>query len=140
VGDIYSSLPPMFRPPRGSQQGHEQTPSADSEKVPISEGPQQHIPDLDSRTLAEHFDLEVPPYASIDTINDILADAMLDGRVDPEAVTSIHEQVVALVHELEWQIATGSVERQVRLVHGRPLADWLALDDVARVLRAGESR
>jgi hypothetical protein len=89
---------------------------------------------LDSRTLAEHFGLAVPPYSATAVINNLLADAMLDGRLSPKDVTDLHEQVVQAVRQLQWEIAVGQVERRVRLVHGRPLSDWLALEDVSRLL------
>jgi hypothetical protein len=95
------------------------------------------VPDLDSRTLAEHFDLELPPYATTETINGLLADALLDGRIDRNALTDLHGEVWAAVCALEWEIGTGLVSRKPRLVGGRPLADWLTLDDVARLLREG---
>jgi hypothetical protein len=40
----------------------------------------------------------------------------------------------AAVHELEAGISAGVLPPR-RLVHGRPLADLLSLDDVARLLR-----
>ncbi len=84
--------------------------------------------------------MKVPPYATGETINDLLAEAMLSGRLDPKMVTDVHEQVVAVVRDLEWQIASGKVDPRVRLVCGRPLADWLSLDDVARLLGQGGVR
>jgi hypothetical protein len=99
--------------------------------------PTSPTPDLDSRTLAEHFGLELPPYATTETINGLLAAAMLDGRIAPKAITDLHAEVWAAVGALEWEIGTGLVSRKPRLVGGRPLADWLTLDDVARLLREG---
>jgi hypothetical protein len=112
-------------------------PVAELAETPLVEGPSS-IPDLDSRTLAEHFGLDVPPYATVETVNGILADAMLDGRLDPKAVTAVHEEIVTAVRELEQEIGSGRVSRTPRLVRGKPLADWLSLDDVARLLRAGK--
>jgi hypothetical protein len=114
-------------------------PRSSSPSSPTSPTPARatHIPDLDSLTLYEHFKLEVPPYATPDTINNLLADAMLDGRIDPKAVTDLHAEVWAAVCALEWEISSGRVSRKPRLVGGRPLADWLTLDDVARLLREG---
>jgi hypothetical protein len=77
--------------------------------VPLSDGPQQPLPDLDSRTLCEHFGLKIPPYATTETVNGILADAMLDGRLDPKVVTDVHEAVVTAVRQLEHEIAEGRV-------------------------------
>jgi hypothetical protein len=77
----------------------------------------------------------VPPYATPETLNTILADAMLTGRLDPKAVTDLHEQIVQAVRDLQQEIASGTLKREPRLVRGKPLADWLSLDDVAKMLR-----
>ena len=55
---------------------------------------------------------------------------------DPHAVACIRFDVVAAVREIEAGIRVGVLPPR-RLVRGRPLADWLSLDDVAWLLRAG---
>ncbi len=135
MSNLYSSLPPMFRPAKGQ---HHAPPYTTGE-VPPSDAagkvPPPTIPALDSRTLAEHFGLEVPPFSTVDTINIILAEAMLSGRLDPKSVTALHEEVVLAVRQLQREIAGGRVERRLRLIHGRPLCDWLSLDDVTTLLK-----
>jgi len=56
---------------------------------------------------------------------------------DLHAVGSIKLDVLAAVRWLEAEIATGSIKPGLRLIHGRALAEWLSLDDVARILRVG---
>jgi TubC N-terminal docking domain len=99
--------------------------------------PPAPIPDLDPITLAEHFHLPLPTRPTPAQATRALADAMLTGRLDPKLVTDLHEQVVAAVHQLRWEIAAGTMKRGPRLVGRKPLADWLSLDDVARLLREG---
>jgi hypothetical protein len=55
---------------------------------------------------------------------------------EPVLVT-LDAEVVAVVRQLEQEFAAGRVERRLRLVRGRLLADRLRLDKLARVLRAG---
>jgi hypothetical protein len=62
---------------------------------------------------------------------------MVKGTLDPKRVTDLHELALAEVRELKWEIAAGTLGRKPRLVHGRPLGDWLSLDDLARLLREG---
>lgn len=70
-------------------------------------------------------------------------------RLDPETVREVlgpkpelHDiacirfDVLATVRRLETEIQNGVIPPGVRLVRGRPLADWLDLDEVARLLRA----
>jgi hypothetical protein len=55
-------------------------------------------------------------------------------------VAILRFDVLTAVLELEGGIATGMLPPR-RLVRGRPLADWLSLDDVAALFRAqGEQR
>lgn len=65
---------------------------------------------------------------------------VLGSRPDPHELACLHFDVLAAVRRLEEEIATGSVMPGVRLVRGRPLADWLDLADVARLLRTGAPR
>jgi TubC N-terminal docking domain len=55
---------------------------------------------------------------------------------DPHAVACVRFGVLAAVHEIETGIGCGLLPPR-RLVHGRPLCDWLSLDDMARLLRDG---
>jgi hypothetical protein len=58
---------------------------------------------------------------------------------DPHAVGCLHFDVLAVVRELEAGIATGQFPPR-RLIRGRPLAEWLDLDELARLLCALERR
>jgi hypothetical protein len=59
---------------------------------------------------------------------------------DPHDVACVRFDVLAAVHGLEAEIAAGTIAPGVWLVRGRPLADWLHLEDVAALLRAWGSR
>jgi hypothetical protein len=59
---------------------------------------------------------------------------------DPHAVACLRFDVLAVVRKLEEEIATSSLAPGLRLVRGRPLADWLDLDDLARLLCAWGER
>jgi hypothetical protein len=56
------------------------SPSSPTSPAPASgEYASRILLDLDSLTLCEHFKLDVPPYATAEIANGILADAMLEG-------------------------------------------------------------
>jgi hypothetical protein len=55
---------------------------------------------------------------------------------DDHAVACLRCDVLAAVREVKAGIRSGVLPSR-RLVHGHPLADWLNLDDVARLLREG---
>ena len=76
------------------------------------------------------------PPVSLDmrTVRDVLG----PDADNPHAFASLLLEVTDAVRELEAGIRVGVLPPR-RLVHGRPLADWLNLDDVARLLR-GEVR
>ena len=92
-------------------------------------------PDLDSRSVCEAFGVPIPDVCTTPTATAALAEAMRYGKVDPADVTRLHHDVWAAVRMLECEITSGSLNREPRLVRGKPLADWLSLDDVARLLR-----
>jgi len=58
---------------------------------------------------------------------------------DSHAVAGVRIAVLAAVRELEAGIRAGALPPR-RLIHGRPLADWLDLTTLARLLRAGGAR
>jgi hypothetical protein len=86
---------------------------------------------------AEVLALLTPVSVTLDiqTVREVL------GReaTDPHAVACVRFAVVAALRELEAGIRAGSLPPR-RLVHGRPLADWLDLNSIARLLRAGGAR
>jgi TubC N-terminal docking domain len=55
-------------------------------------------------------------------------------------VALLRFDVVIAVRQLEAEIITGIIGLRPLLVHGRPLADWLDLADVARLLRLWTER
>lgn len=64
----------------------------------------------------------------------------LGPRPDPHLLACLRWDVLLAVRSLEQEIATGVIAPAVSLVHGKPLADWLSLDDLARLLEAGRDR
>jgi hypothetical protein len=79
--------------------------------------------------LAKVATLELDP----STVREALGD-----QPDPHDVAALQHDVAEAVHALEAEIATGALRPGVRLVRGRPLADWLPLDEVARLLRRSQ--
>lgn len=59
---------------------------------------------------------------------------------DEHALACLRFDVLAAVRQLEAEIMAGDMAPSPLLVRGRPLADWLDLDDVARLLRSGRDR
>ncbi len=55
---------------------------------------------------------------------------------DQHSLACVRFDVLAAVHELETGIASGVLPAR-RVVWGKPLADWLTLDALARLLGAG---
>jgi len=72
------------------------------------------------------------PRLDTETVREVLG----PDAADPHAVACLRFDVLAAVRQLEAGIASGVLPPR-RLVHGRPLADWLSLDDVVRLLRGG---
>lgn len=66
-----------------------------------------------------------------ETVREALGDAP-----DPHGLAGIRLALLVAVGELEAEIDSGAIAPGPRLVCGRPLADWLDLDDLARLLRA----
>lgn len=72
-----------------------------------------------------------PPGLDPRTLVDVLGP-----KPDPHLVACIRFDVWAAVIALEAEMRTGTIAPGIRLVHGRPLADWLDLDTLARLLRS----
>jgi hypothetical protein len=70
-----------------------------------------------------------------DTVRHVLGD-----NPDPQARARIAWDVTNAVRELEREIRSGSIALDVRFIGGRPLGDWLPLDEVARLLRLWSQR
>ncbi|MGH8696029.1 MAG: hypothetical protein ACREVS_06105 [Burkholderiales bacterium] len=88
-----------------------------------------------TRQDASAAPMRQPPVLDLRTLREVLG----PDAVDPHAVACIRFDVLAAVREIEAGIETGVLPRR-RLVRGRPLADWLDLADVARLLRAWRDR
>lgn len=65
---------------------------------------------------------------------------VLGPRPDPVSLACLEFDVAAAVAQLEGEIRDGVIGQTPLLVRGRPLADWLDLADVARLLRAGKAQ
>jgi hypothetical protein len=73
-----------------------------------------------------------PPTLVLDatTVREVLGPAPA-----PEAVANIRREVIAAIDVVQAGITTGALLPR-QLVRGHPLADWLPLDEIARLLRA----
>lgn len=71
------------------------------------------------------------PHLDSVTLREVLGD-----QPDPHDMAIIKFDVMEALAKLEAGIRAGQVPAR-QLIRGRPLADWLSLDDVARLLRAG---
>jgi hypothetical protein len=90
--------------------------------------------DTYSVAILEHFGIPLPPIVTQEQATWTLAAALRNGKIAPQALTKLQAEVTARVHELEWAIIDGRLPGRM-LVQDRPLADWLDLEDLARVLR-----
>lgn len=88
----------------------------------------------DSLHVTSHASSVTPRGLALDPVT--LREALGADADDPHAVACLRFDVLAAVRRLEEEVATGKITSGVRRVHGRPLADWLDLADVARRLRA----
>lgn len=64
----------------------------------------------------------------------------LGAEPDEHDVAMLRFDVVVAVRQLEAEITSDIIRSRPLLVRGRPLGDWLALDDVARLLRLWTER
>jgi TubC N-terminal docking domain len=73
-----------------------------------------------------------PPTLALDatTVREVLGPAPA-----PEVVATIRREVIAAIAVVQAGIATGALPPR-QIVRGHPLADWLTLDEIARLLRA----
>lgn len=71
-----------------------------------------------------------------DTVREVL---LGPDAADPHTVACLRFDVLEAVREFEAAIQSGVLPPR-RLIHGRPLADWLCLHDVARLLSARSAR
>jgi hypothetical protein len=76
---------------------------------------------------------------SLPALNPAVVAEVLGPRPDPHHLAMLKMDVYAALRELEAGIAAGVLPPR-RLAHGRPLADWLPLDDVAALFRAWGER
>ena len=161
MNNIYGSLPSLLRLSRGLLEGQDGAPSDTSCNPPEqgavasprrrgwkgSEGAPAEPPAEPARATAHPW----PDSLSLDpiTVCEVLTGcdpepwrrAKHEHPVpDPHDLAILRFDVAEAVAQLEAELRAGAVEPRVRLVRGRPLADWLDLDDVARLLRAGRGR
>jgi predicted Zn-dependent protease len=65
---------------------------------------------------------------------------VLGANRDEHDLGILRLEILAAVRQLEIEIATGVIDKRVRMVRGRPLADWLTIDDIAMLLRSVRDR
>jgi hypothetical protein len=58
---------------------------------------------------------------------------------DPHAVACLRFDVLATVRRLEQEIASGRITPRVRLIRGQPLALWLGMEQLARLMGAWDA-
>jgi hypothetical protein len=75
-----------------------------------------------------------PPAFMLDTatVHEVLGD-----HPDPHHLTMVKFNVMKALAQLERESQAGAIGQTPLLVRGRPLADWLSMDDLARLLRVG---
>ena len=95
---------------------------------------------LSSHTVCEHFGVAIPDVCTPATATAALARPLRVGTVKLQDLTGLHSEVWAACCALDEEISSGALTRAPRLVHGRPLSDWVSLDDVTRLLRDGGTR
>jgi hypothetical protein len=59
---------------------------------------------------------------------------------DPHAVACLRFDVLAVVRQLEQEIERGEITPGLRIIRGNPLALWLGMDQLARLLGAWDER
>jgi TubC N-terminal docking domain len=77
----------------------------------------------------------VPPLLVLDTTT---MREVLGPTPAPEVVAAVRREVIAAIAIVQAGIATGALPPR-QLVRGHPLADWLSLDEIARLLRLWRS-
>jgi hypothetical protein len=92
------------------------------------------------RHKPEVLALLTAPTPTLPRLNPHTVREALGARPAPHAVACVAWNVMDAVRQLEAEIASGVIEQRARRVAGRPLGDWLGLDDVARLLRAWGER
>jgi hypothetical protein len=65
---------------------------------------------------------------------------VLGPEPDPAELLAVQHDVAAAVAGLRFEMQSGRVRPWLRVVRGRPLADWLPLETVARLLGEWEGR
>ena len=65
---------------------------------------------------------------------------VLGPHADPYDLAILALDVLTVVRSLEQEVASGTITPGLRLIRGRALAEWLDLEDVARLLRTWGSR
>jgi TubC N-terminal docking domain len=100
--------------------------------------PKEAVPDTLRAAIVQHkpellATLTVPAVRRLypETMAEVLGPAP-----EASAVAAVRCEVAAAVCELRAEIETGQLLPRCLLVRGRPLAEWLDLDDVAALLRA----
>lgn len=116
-----------------------------SEKVPGPHTP-KGLPRADfSQTGADiepakgtFSEVSYPPYIApliSHHLDPVTVEEVLGPAPTPEALNALHRQIVQALVKLEGEVRTGALGSGPLLVRGRPLADYLSLDELAGWLR-----
>jgi hypothetical protein len=84
--------------------------------------------------------LRADRHAQAVTLDPVTVRQALGSDPDAHALGRLKLDVLAGVRALEREIASGMINPGVCLVHGRPLGDFLPLEEVARILRGIKGR
>lgn len=77
---------------------------------------------------------------SLPQLDPVAVREILGDHPAPEAVQALQAEVGEALARLDAEIRSGQFTPGLRLVRGRPLGDFLPLDEVARLLRAWQCR
>jgi hypothetical protein len=90
-----------------------------------------------TRQDASAAQMRQPPTLSLDpaTVREVLG----PDADDPHAVACLRFDVLVVVRAIEAGIRSGVLPPR-RLVHGKPLADWLGMDQLAQLMGAWDMR
>ena len=84
--------------------------------------------------------LAVPPLGARFSLDPLTVRGALGTCPDSAAVAAFEAEVLDAIGTYQTEVATGRIAARVLLVRGRPLADYLDLDTVARLIGSSRAR